>query len=501
MKQSSEHNINELIKELRESKARYQALSETAIEGVFITREGYCIDVNLAGAKLLGYSKDEIIGQYVIQSVHPEDKEIALQMMLSKHEEPYNIRLTRKDNSVFDAEIRGKNYNYLNEGELRVVVVRDVTEHNNILHCLKESENKYRSLVEHAGDGILVGNTNGEIIEANQGFIKLSGYTKDELVFKRIQTIFTKESLEKKPLQFNFVDEGETIINERELLAKSGEIIPIETNTKKTNNHLYLTIIRDLRDRKKAQEELVKTNKELILAKEKAEESDRLKSAFLANMSHEIRTPMNGIIGFAELLKSPNINPETRNEYLNIILSSGHQLLNIINDILEISKIETGQISLERAPFSINELLNELLVFFKNTAQKYSTDIIVNTSKLQKDILYEDKSKIQQILTNLLSNALKFTKEGTINICIETTDTDTLFSVEDNGIGIAQENLINIFERFTQISDANVKKQKGTGLGLSICKKLIEMMNGKIWVQSEFGKGSSFFFSIPRIIN
>ncbi len=498
MENLTNNNISNLINELKESKARYKALSETAIEGIYITHNGYCIDTNLAGCKLLGYSRDEMLDKYALDAVHPDDKELALRMMFSKHEEPYNIRLVKKDGSLFEAEIRGKNYNYKDKGEARVIIIRDITEHNKVLNCLKESENKYRNLVEHAGDGIIIGNLKGEMIEINQGFLNLSGYKKEDLLNKPINSIFTPNSLSEKPLRYDTINDGYSLIIEREILTKSGEIIPIEMNSKKPDNNYYLSIIRDLRERKKAQDELLKTNKELIIAKEKAEESDRLKSAFLANMSHEIRTPMNGIIGFAELLKAPNISPPTRNEYLNIILASGHQLLNIIDDILEISKIETGQVTLETAPFSIKELLEELKFFFKHLAERNNNDIKLNQEHLITDTILGDKSKTQQIITNLVSNALKFTQEGTVTISIETIDSGTLFCIKDNGIGIAPEYKEHIFERFTQVNNTNVKKQKGTGLGLSICKKLVEMMEGKIWLESEIGIGSSFYFTIPN---
>lgn len=486
-----------LLNEYVEKESRYKALSEATFEGIFITQNGYCIDANQSGCDMLGYELEELIDMYAIDVISPKYKDLAYNMMVTESEQPYNVEVVRKDGSFFIAEVRGKNYSLNKDNKSRVVILRDITEYLNVTKKLKASEEKYRSVVEHAGDGILIGNLKGEVIDVNKGFLNMVGYKKDEIINQHISKIFDKDTLTNSPLQFDALDKGATIILERYIISKDGERIPIEMNSTKPDQSYYLTIIRDLRERNSVKNDLLKTNEELVLAKEKAEEGERLKSAFLANMSHEIRTPMNGIIGFTELLKNPTINPATRQEYLNLILNNGQQLLGIINDLMEISKIETGQVVLQNAPFNIKALFNELMDFFNSIVIINHNKIIFSLDKISSQLYYGDKYKVQQILTNLINNASKFTKDGTIEVVAESTDGSILFSVKDSGIGIHPNDIDHIFDRFTQINNSDLKKEKGTGLGLSICKNLAHMMNGKIWVKSELNIGSQFFLELP----
>lgn len=253
-----------------------------------------------------------------------------------------------------------------------------------------------------------------------------------------------------------------------------------------------LAIVRDI-----TQQELAK--KELIQAKEKAEESDRLKSSFLANMSHEIRTPMNGIIGFSELLKTNTVNPEERRYYTSVIVKNGHQLLDIINDVLEISKIETGQIQVSEGSFNLNNCIKSIFDSFCIRAKEKGNKLILELPLQDEEaIIFSDESKLKQIYYNVVGNACKFTQDGIITIGYSIKRDKFLeFYVVDNGIGIANDEQDRIFERFTQANLQISRKHGGTGLGLSISQSLIELLGGKIWVESELGKGSSFYFSIP----
>jgi len=247
--------------------------------------------------------------------------------------------------------------------------------------------------------------------------------------------------------------------------------------------------------------------RELIHAKEKAEESDRLKSAFLANMSHEIRTPMNGIIGFAQMLGMPNLSEEKKNNFVKLINSCSNQLLSIINDIIDVSKIEAGQVKLHNSVFSINQMLEELFVFFKPgvDSKNLSFSFMTGLSDLEAEIK-ADKGKLRQVLNNLLSNAMKFTHSGEIEFGYEImrkrggNDRDYIrFMVKDSGVGIPEDGLHSIFERFVQVDPSRTRKYGGTGLGLSISRSFVLLMNGDIWVESELGKGSVFYFTIPYI--
>ena len=236
---------------------------------------------------------------------------------------------------------------------------------------------------------------------------------------------------------------------------------------------------------------------ELKKALLKAQESDKLKSAFLANMSHEIRTPMNGIIGFSELLLDVNIQEKDKKRYANIIVNSSKQLLNIVNDILDISKIEAGVIKMNYQSTSINKLIDDLFIFYKPIA--FESNIEIRGHKgldSSKSIIEIDGPKLHQVLTNLLSNAFKFTNEGSIEFGYSLKNNDLLFFVKDTGIGIEEDMQQVIFDRFTQ-AELNLKKQsKGTGLGLAISKKFIEIFKGEIWLESS-ANGTTFYFTIP----
>lgn len=492
--QSNKHNKD--IK-LTDSESRYKALSEAAHEGIFITENGYCIEANQAGCDLLGYSLNEVIGLHALSIVVDEYKDLIIHNIKNEITESYEVVCLRKDGSTFNAEIRGQNYKYQNRN-VRVAALRDITEQKKAENALKESEEKFREVVENAGDGILLGNLNGEIIDANQAFLKMTGYGSSDVIGQHISMIFDPKALKSQPLRFDLLNKGQSIIIERNIMGKNGELIPIEMNSKRPHANYYLSIIRDLRERKKAEEDLKQKNLELLIAKEKAEESDRLKSAFLANMSHEIRTPMNGILGFSELLKDDNCDEKSRKEYISVIIESGMQLLNIINDVLEISRIETGQIRIEHKEFNVNKVIADIGLFFQHIVKENHNTLVLdipeNTDQL---VLKGDESKLKQILTNLINNALKFTLNGVVTVGYSIKNNFLQFYVKDTGIGIPEDFMSKIFDRFLQAEYNDQIKQSGTGLGLSICQRLIELMNGEIWVTTKKNEGSIFYFTLP----
>ena len=245
----------------------------------------------------------------------------------------------------------------------------------------------------------------------------------------------------------------------------------------------------------------------LYLAKEKAEESDRLKSAFLANMSHEIRTPMNGILGFAELLKDSKLKDEEQQEYIRIIEKSGIRLLNIINDIIDISKIEAGQVEVNIVESNINNQIEFVNTFFQPEFEKRGLHhSFKNGLSSIESIINTDSEKIYAILTNLVKNAIKYTNNGSVEfgykLVTESLDDRFLqFYVKDSGIGISKDRQKAIFERFIQADIADKLALQGAGLGLSISKAYVEILGGKIWVESEPGKGAIFYFTIPYNVN
>lgn len=239
-------------------------------------------------------------------------------------------------------------------------------------------------------------------------------------------------------------------------------------------------------------------NKNLTIAKEKAEESDRFKSAFLANISHEIRTPMNGILGFTELLSENDISDDKRKRYLSIVKERGHYLLGVINDIIDVSKIETGHIDLRLEPTSVNELFDDLFNNYFHLANLKNLNLVKTISLPDHDsIMLADRQKLKQILDNLMSNALKFTQKGKVEFGYYLKDDFIQFYVKDTGIGLSESETEVIFDRFNQANKSIGQKYGGTGLGLSIVKAYVEKMGGQIWVNSIKKEGSTFKFTIP----
>ncbi len=247
--------------------------------------------------------------------------------------------------------------------------------------------------------------------------------------------------------------------------------------------------------------QIKKINSELSNAKEKAEESERLKSAFLANMSHEIRTPLNGIVGFTELLNDAELDREKRALYIKTVHNCSHQLLNIVNDILDISMIETGQVLVNEKTVDLNELLDNLYDQFRISTENKHLKLFLKIPDSSKKITFPtDEEKLLQILNNLLSNAVKFTHKGSIEFGYQILDKDILFFVKDTGIGISPYLQKAVFERFIQSDLSDTREYGGNGLGLSIAKSYIELLKGKIWLESEVNEGSTFFFSIPTSV-
>ena len=275
------------------------------------------------------------------------------------------------------------------------------------------------------------------------------------------------------------------LINKNELLIKNQKEIKSQNEKlEKYQNHL---------------EDLVnERTRELNISKNKAEENDRLKSAFLANISHEIRTPMNGILGFAELLKNTKISIEKQQQFVDIIVKSGHRLLTTLNDLMDISKLETGQVKLNLTSVSINDELENIYTHFKLEASNKGLDFNLKKPKIDGDIIINtDKEKLYGILSNLIKNSIKYTHVGSINLGYSIHSNILKFYVSDTGIGIPKDRQLAIFDRFVQADIEDKKVYEGCGLGLSIAKSYVSMFNGNIYVESDEAIGSTFYLEIP----
>ncbi len=286
--------------------------------------------------------------------------------------------------------------------------------------------------------------------------------------------------------------------NEKRYLRKDGSVI-IGSSTISIIHNLsdevqyFIGMVEDITLKKKAEEEL-------ISAKLKAEESDRLKTAFLHNVSHEIRTPMNAIIGFSSLLNEPGLDESDRQQYTEIIFQSSNQLLSIINDIVDVANIESGQVKVNIKKTDLNFSLRSLDEQFSYSEKQYKIPITLSAGLPdERAIIMTDNTKLIQILSNLINNSVKFTQAGQIDFGYTLKENWLEFFVKDTGIGIPQESLGKIFDRFYQVDRTISKQFGGTGLGLSICKAYVQLLGGNISVSSSSDKGTSFVFTIPYL--
>ena len=353
------------------------------------------------------------------------------------------------------------------------------------------------NIISSMDELLILLNQEGNILKVNKATLDSLQYDIDELEGKSITIILKNDDFKQNILEK--ITEEEVIKNHNDsLLSKNGKNVPIIYSSSPIKNEDKMVIgtvfiARDIT-------ELELNRLELVKAKEKAEESDRLKSAFLANMSHEIRTPMNGILGFAGLLKEPDLTGEEQQEFIEIIEQSGLRMLNIINDIVSISKVEAGQMEVSISETDINEQIDYINTFFKPEGLKNGIQLLCKKPLTGEDaIIKTDKEKVYAILTNLVKNAIKFTQVGSIEFGYQKKGDFIEFCVKDTGSGVSKTHQKLIFERFRQGSESLNRKYEGAGLGLSISKAYVEMLGGQIWVESEEGKGSVFYFTLPYI--
>lgn len=385
-----------------------------------------------------------------------------------------------------------------------VGISRDITTQKEIMQKLNEERDFLQVLMDYIPFTIYFKDLNSRFTKINKAQANLLGLDNPEDAIGKCDADFFPE------LHANtaFEDEqrilatGVPLIEKVEMITDSkgntrwvsATKIPVHDNYGNISGLVGISI--DITEKRQAEDRLRE-------AKEKAEESDRLKTAFLANMSHEIRTPMNGIIGFSNLLRNPDLTDAERNEFLNHITSCGNTLLTLIDDIIDISKIEAGQIKIRITESNINNILDELYDSFEASKQKDGKLNVKLYKKTgledSKSIILTDPFRLRQIISNLIGNAMKFTMEGFIQFGYILDENDNLvFYVKDTGIGIPKDKQQIIFERFGQVLDTNFFiNQKGTGLGLAISNNLVKLLGGKMWVESKPGEGSTFYFTLP----
>ncbi len=490
---------------LRESEIKYRNLVENSIQGVVIAQMNplRISFANSAMKELTGYEVSDLLLMKPVnlaELIYPDDRKRFFQN--------FQFRISDKKIAQYD-EYRIKCYN----GELKWVQTNsnkinyqgeagtlttfiDITNRKKAERALIESEAHIRSIFKAAPIGIGVVE-NRVIKHVNQKMCNITGYSLNELVGKSAEILYnSKEDFEYVGKEkYKQIEEKGTGTVETKWICKDGRIIDILLSSTPMDANDPLKGITftalDITNRKKTEEEIIK-------AKEQAEESDRLKTEFINNMSHEIRTPMNGILGFANLLDNPDLSEEKHKTYTKLIKNNGNQLLRIINDILEISKLGTKQVQASEKEVCLNDILLEQFAFFDVKAKENKIPLYFQKGLSDKEsTIYTDETKLSKILSNLLDNAFKFTNNGSIELGYQLKDKKIELYVKDSGIGINPEKQELIFKRFSRVDKSSSQQVGGLGLGLSIAKENAELIGAEITLKSELNKGSVFYLTMP----
>ncbi|MDX9811289.1 MAG: ATP-binding protein [Bacteroidales bacterium] len=361
-----------------------------------------------------------------------------------------------------------------------------------------DSEKFYSMLIQSADDGVSFYDRDWNLKFANPAFFSLIGLDQKEYFSIDTHNLIHEDDRDYGKRRMEALTEGGFFESELRLKHSAGHFITLLTRSvavKNDNNEVIgsLTISRDITGFKQVHEELINATRE-------AEASSRLKSSFLANISHEIRTPLNSVVGFSNLLLSNDISNEVREEYIEHINHNSEKLLQIIGDIIDLSRLESSQIEITYEEASVNGIVGEIIEEARNMIRRNEKSIILNVRnqlEVTDDLVFTDRIWLKRVLNHLMDNAVKFTLEGYIELAYARQDQNLVFSVRDTGIGINSENLDRIFEEFRQEIDGHHRPFEGLGVGLTLAKEVIERMGGKIFVESEKGVGSEFSFSIP----
>lgn len=536
--------------DLRKSEERLNLAIEGANDGIwdFYPQTGQ-VHYSPRWFTMLGYEPDEFSDTYETWKtlLNPYDMpkaEEIVKRFLENGEERYSseFRMQAKDGQWRWINARGKVVERDEEGNVKRMIGThsDITERKRTEESLRKSEERYRLLVERMNDGLIVTDANGaftyinrkmsEIIglssdraiglqvsefvdESNQKILKAQLAKRRKGVKKAYELVFTRKDGVKIPAIVSpepLIDDGGRYKGAFAVITEITELKQAEKELKDYQEHLEDLVKQRTSELQAVNQELEEKNQQLEEAigraqnlTAEAEAANLSKSEFVARMSHEIRTPMNAILGMTELLTETEISPEQR-DYLKTLSSSGEFLLSTINDILDFSKIEANQIELEEIAFDVCDLVEDISRILAVRAHEKQLEMACRIAPEIDHYRLGDPTRLRQVLFNLLGNAIKFTDQGDVELNVELEvlpgqnqqDPELLeFRVRDTGVGIAPENMELVFESFTQADTSTTRQFGGTGLGLAICKQLVELMGGRIWIESELGRGTTFFFT------
>ncbi|MGQ8337826.1 PAS domain-containing sensor histidine kinase [Sunxiuqinia sp. A32] len=493
----------ETNKALSDSQIKYKALFDENVSVMLLidSETGKILDANKSAISFYGYTIEQLQSKRIQDINTLSEDDVNDQMLKVKANKRNHFQFKHKlaSGEIRDVDVHATTIKLENK-TLLYSIIFDITDQLRteyellkVQKAIIESEEKFRAAFYTSPDSININTMQGYYVDVNQGFMDLTGYTKEEVIGKKSSAInIWNDPKDRKTLVKALEKDGKIENLEAAFKMKDGSLktaLMSATIIQLNSKPHILSVTRDITRRKLMEIELVK-------AKEQAEESDRLKSAFMANMSHEIRTPLNGVLGFANLLSDENIPAKTVKRYADIINKSGNRLLELINNILDISKIESGNMSVEIEPFSPSIVVEEVIDLFQANADKKKLKI-KRTYPDAEITVYSDQSKVIQILSNLLNNAIKFTKKGYIEVGFHVNTNYITFHVKDTGTGVSKETIPHLFNRFYQGNTSLARGHEGSGLGLSLCKSLVELLEGEIWIESENKVGSTFQFKLP----
>ena len=461
------------------------------------------VEANERAAETYGYSRDKLIGTNISEIQAPSEGPALvkhIQELSSKGSSYIETVHERSDGTTFPIEISA--YTVEVEGtKFYQSIGRNITERKRSEEEMRESNKKLSTIINNLRGVVFRCDNDPDwtMQYISDGIYELAGYLPNEFIGNKIRSFTSIIDPEDKQRVWDQIHDalstGYLYTIEYRIITSAGNKRWVWERGRgyyESDKLVALEgFISDITDRKRIEEELIR-------ARDKAEQSDKLKTAFLHNISHEIRTPMNAIVGFTTLLDSPDITEESRRQYIDIIYQSSNQLLSIITDIVDISNIETGLVKVSHSDVNLNTLIRNLYDQYRLRAQQQGL-VLRFTTHLpdnQSDV-HTDETKVIQIFSNLLNNALKFTREGRIELGYVVRGETIEFFVSDTGIGITPENQVKVFDRFFQVETPSSKQFSGTGLGLSISKAYAELLGGSIWLISTPGEGSTFCFSIP----
>jgi PAS domain S-box-containing protein len=488
---------------LRENGEQFRTLFADASVGIArVSPDGFFLQANAALCRILGYSEEELKAKSWLELTHPDDLDLSRLFHRSLPEANYPVayekRYVDKQGNLIPVRIRAS---LVRDAEASpryfIIHVEDIGESRQAKEALQLSEERWRMLFARNLAGVLRTSATGRILDCNQATALILGCNSPaELIGKSlVEFYFSAQDRERF---------AQTLMREKALTGfevkyrrRDGQPVWVLTNANyfvdaEDGGVLEGTLI-DITDRKRAEEQLRE-------AKEIAERANRAKSAFLANMSHEIRTPMNGILGMAGLLLEDNLDPRQRSR-AKTVRDSAEALLAILNDILDLSKMEASKLELEKQPFDLRNLVEGVADLMAVKAQEKGVELLAFIEPDVPTELCGDSSRLRQVLVNLTGNAVKFTSAGEVSIRVKQAGAGDpariRFEVKDTGVGISEDKRHLLFQPFSQVDSSTARQYGGTGLGLSIVRMLVELMGGEVGVRSEEGKGSEFWFTVP----